>query len=667
MSVAERVLGTWRVQELPEVEAEWAALHAVAKDSWGWFPVLTLVNALGLWLIAFANTNALAAAWGAETFFWLGLMVMLLPSAVRLMAVDVSRRERIALVVGLGLAFYLVKLLHSPFAFTYSDEFLHLFNTSQILETGRLFSENPVLQVSPLFPGLAAVTAAVTTLTGLSTFVSGVVVIGVARLVLFLAFYLFAEQASYSSRVAGLATLFYMCHSNFLFWSAQFAYESLALPLALGVLYMILRREGVAERSHYLGLSVLALFGIAAVVITHHVTSYVLAGFLLAWWALVRTQLPQRLGTWGHAFFIRSNSKLSNASITTTFVVAPTEDSAKAASSASERPEAGPQGLALFALIATLAWFIYVAILTLNYLSPLLTKGFFSLIQLILGEGEGRALFVSASGESAPLWERVVAISAVVLSLLGLPFGLAHLWRRVRQNAPALLLGAAAIGYFAVLGMRLTTASWEMGNRASTYLFVGLAFVLAMAVDRLWTAERQGRGYQALFAIVVAVLFAGGLIAGWPPQLRMAQPYLVATGQEVVAAPGLSTAQWMAHTLGPGHTVAADESNGRYLLAYGAQYPLVGRYPFVREVLTQPTLDHWQQAAMSQWQLQYAVVDRRRVAWDNMTGYFFAHSVGQPEKHWFAPEVYQKYDQQPQASRVMDSGEIVVYNVAGVR
>lgn len=666
MSVAERVLGTWRVQELPEIEAEWAALHAIAQDSWGWFPVLTLINALGLWLMAFANTHTVTAVWGAEVLFWLGLLVMLLPSAYRLVALEVSRRERIAIVVGLGLAFYLVKVLHSPFAFTYSDEFLHLFNTNQILQSGGLFTENPVLQVSPMFPGLASVTAALTTLTGLSVFTSGLLVIGVARLILFLAFYLFAEQASYSSRVAGLATLFYMCHSNFLFWSAQFAYESLALPLAIAVLYMILRREGVAERSHYWGLSVLALVGIAAVVITHHVTSYVLAGFLLAWALMVRARLPQLLTTWSNAFFIGSNSKLSNANFTTTFVAAQVDTSAEGAA-ATERPEAGPQGLALFALIATLTWLVYVAMLTLTYLSPLLTKGLFSLLQLILGEGQGRILFVSASGESAPLWERIVAMSAVVLSLVALPFGLAQIWRRVRQNVPALILGAAAVSYFGVLGMRLTTASWEMGNRASTYLFVGLAFALAMATDRLWTEQRQSRVYRSLFAAAVAVIFAGGLIAGWPPQLRLAQPYLVATDQATVATPGLAAAQWMQQTLGPGHIVAADESNGRYILAYGDQYPLVGRYPFVREVVTQPTLDRWQQAAISQWNLQYVVVDRRRSAWDNMTGYFFDRSAGPPAQRWFAPEVYEKYDQQPQASRVMDSGEIVIYNVEGVR
>ena len=93
-----------------------------------------------------------------EALFWAGLLTMLLPSAVRLVALDLSRRERITIVTGLGVALYLVKIIHSPFAFTYSDEFLHLFNTNQILNKGLLFTANPVLPVSPVFPGLAYLT-----------------------------------------------------------------------------------------------------------------------------------------------------------------------------------------------------------------------------------------------------------------------------------------------------------------------------------------------------------------------------------------------------------------------------------------------------------------------------------------------------------------------------
>lgn len=661
MSVAERVLGTWRVRRLPEVEQEWAA-SALVEESWGWFPALTLVNALGLLLIAFANSGALAMRWGAEFLFWAGLLLMVIPSAVRLVRLDLARRERVAIVAGLGLGLYLVKILHSPFAFTYSDEFLHFFNTNQILQNGVLFTDNPVLPASPLFPGMALITAALASVTGLPVFVAGLIIIGVARLLLLLAFYLFVEQVSCSPRVAALATLFYMGHSNFLFWSVQFSYESLSLPLALGVLYMVARREGITERRHYLGLSLLALLGISAIVITHHLTSYIMAAFLLVWSLFAQMGLLQRMNT----LFSGRNSNFTDENITkfTNWLQSLQNDETQ--TDGAEQPVKGPQGLAIFALIAALTWLVYVAIFTINYLSPVLSKGIVAVLELIWGEGQGRALFVSSAGYTAPLWEQVVGIGAVILSLLALPWGIAQIWQRARLNTPAFLLSVAGVSYFAVLGLRLTTASWEIGNRASAYLFMGLAFILAMAVERLWHSRRQTWQGQFLFAAGLAVIFTGGVIAGWQPQLRLSQPYRVATTQQSVETQGLAVAQWMQSTLGPQHTVAADEANGRYVLAYGEQYPYVGRYPFVQDILLNPALSPWQLAAMQQWDLDYVLVDRRRIAWDNMAGYFFDRKGARPEEQWLPAEVYEKYEHQATVSRVMDSGDIVIYDVGAL-
>lgn len=666
MSVAERVLGTWRVQSLPEM-GEWIALEERVGETWGWFPALMLVNALGLLAVAFANSAALAGAWGAEVLFWLGLLLMIVPSAVRMVTPTMARRERIAIVVGLGLAFYLVKVLHSPLAFTFSDEFVHLFNTNQILQQKVLFTANPVLQVTPMFPGLPALTAALATVTGLPVFAAGLLVIGVARLVLLLAFYLFVEQISCSPRIAGLAALFFMGNNSFLFWNAQFSYESLTLPLALTVIYLIARREGTDERSRYLGLSALALLGIGAIVITHHLTSYILATVLLVWWLFVQVRLPDWLTKLAKHIFLQTEGKLINDSLSNFDISSQSmRDRAIDLPTTTNKPEEGPQGLALFALIGALAWLVYVAILTVSYLSPVFSKGLLAMLQLILGEGEGRSLFVSTTGDAAPLWERVVSVSAVLLSLLALPFGLTQLWQRARQSALALILAIASVSYFAVLGLRFTTASWEISNRASTYLFIGLAFVLAMAVDRLWTERWQNWPGRALFAAGMAVIFAGGIIAGWPPQLRLAHPYLVTTGHEIIAPQGRVVAEWMRSTLGPGHPVAADEANGRYLLAYGEQKTYIGRFPYVRDIVTKPNLDLWQLGVMQQWDLAYVVVDRRQLAWDNnnMLGYFFNRTGTQQAKaDWFAPEVYEKYDHVPGVSRVMDSGDIVIYDV----
>ena len=88
-----------------------------------------------LLLIALAGT-----AW-ADLFFWLGLLLIILPVAYRLFSVAVSRQERIGLVVFLGLSLYLVKVMHSPFMFTFSDELLHFRNADNILQSLRRYLE----------------------------------------------------------------------------------------------------------------------------------------------------------------------------------------------------------------------------------------------------------------------------------------------------------------------------------------------------------------------------------------------------------------------------------------------------------------------------------------------------------------------------------------------
>ena len=67
--------------------------------------------------------------------------------------------------------------------------------------------------------------------------------VGVARLLLVLALYLFFARVSGSTRIAALATLLYMANPNFVYFGAIVAYESLALPLASVVLLAVALRS----------------------------------------------------------------------------------------------------------------------------------------------------------------------------------------------------------------------------------------------------------------------------------------------------------------------------------------------------------------------------------------------------------------------------------------
>ena len=632
---------------------------------WGWFPALTLVNALGLLTITYANQAALTAGRWAEVFFWAGLLLMILPSAMRLVSLTPTRRERIGIVTGLGLALYLVKVVHSPFDFTYSDEFLHLFNTNQILQNGRLFTENPGLPVSALFPGLSAVTAALSSLSSFAAFPAGLIIVGVARVVLVLSFYLFTEQISRSARVAGLAALLYMCHSNFLFWSAQFSYESLSLPLSIGVLYLIMRREQAATAGHYAGLTILAMLGLSTITITHHLSSYFLVIFLVLWWALSRTNLHHNVVMTLSKNFLKSNSKLVKDDLSDS-----RDKNLVISANANElhrTQRKGPAGLAPFALVLAVTWLVYVALTTFTYLSPVLSKGTVAVLDLLSGDSAGRQLFTAADGTVAPLWERIIGFGSILLSLSLLPFGLIRWWRQGRQTAVSWLLALSSLLYFGMLALRLTSASWEIGNRLSTYFYMGLAYLLALGITKLWNGRRPF--WQGLsFALVFAVIFCGGLIAGWPPALRLAQPYVVASDGVVIQNQGRAVAEWVRATLGPNHAIAADEANGRYLIAYGEQKAYVGRFPFIRQIITEPYLDRMQQAAIGKLSLEYVLVDERRIAWDNRIGYFFEEAAttqpaGVTNNTTFAPQVIEKFNNQAQTNRVMDTGRIVIYDV----
>src|SRR5258708_25029661 len=184
----------------------------------------------------------------------------------------------------MGSAIYLYRDLDYPLSFAYNEEFIHWREAQDLAASGHLFRANPLLPIGPFYPGLEILTNVLSSLTGLSIFVSGMIVLGVAGLVLVLALYLFYEYLSNSARVAGIATLLYAANPNF-FGNTGFAYESLATPLAAFVLFAIVRRS-YAPRGRRSGLTLAIWLGLGAVVITHHVTSYMLVAFLLLWTAM---------------------------------------------------------------------------------------------------------------------------------------------------------------------------------------------------------------------------------------------------------------------------------------------------------------------------------------------------------------------------------------------
>lgn len=601
----------------------------VAPLPLGWFPALSLVGAVGLLFVAVADTGARVAAGWAAGLFWVGLLLLFCPVALHLFALQAARYERLGLVALLGSGLYLVKVLHSPTEFTFADEYLHWRTAQDVLGSGVLFQINPMHPVTPLYAGLANVTTALCHLSGMSIFASGIVVIGVARLVLMLMLYLFCEEISQSAWMAGVATLLYMVNANYLFFSAQFAYESLASPLAMLVVFVLVFRQRLADPGR-LGMNLVVLLGIGAVVVTHHVTSYIFVSFLGLW--LLVTWLRTK----------GSSDRAADLSTTT-----------------------------LLALVISLTWLIYIATLTIGFLAPNLRDALLSILRLLAGEMTSRTLFQVSGSPVPPRWEQWVSVAAVGLTLLALPWGLWCIWQSQRRNPLMLALAVAALGYPLSLVLRLTTPQGaEITNRTWSFLFVAIAPVLALGLERFWLADRQHWMRAGLFTTWATLLFMGGVIIGFPVWGRLPGPYLVGADMRSIEPQSVRAAEWMRVVPGPNNRVIADRTNRMLLGSYGEQYPVMqfGDKLPTWQVIMSPALGPAERSMLQQGAIRYVLVDRRLATGLPLVGFYFEKSEPNVFQYTVPLDAaaLQKFDHQEQVNRIFDSGDIRIYDVGAV-
>lgn len=661
------------------------------RESWGWFPALALVSAFGLLLVATAYTcsrfdGRWLSAGQALIVWWAGLIVIFLPIAARLLSSDPSRRERLATVVTLGIQFFLVEVLSSPRQFVDYDELMHWHTVDDMLRYHHLFHQNSLLPVSPLYSGMENVTSALVSLSGLSIFHAGVLVLFVGRIIFTLALFLLFEEISASPRVAGIATLLYMTNPNFLFFDALFIYESLALPFAALALYAVVRSARRHPNGH-LARSIAAILSGAFIIVTHHVASYMLAAVLLIW-TLIR-HLGPRLRL-------------------------------------SRRDTQRPGGLTLLVVAGCVAWLLYVAIIVVGYLAAPITHGVTELVSIVLREQKSRALFRGYAGQVNPLWERLTALASVILIVLFLPFGLFQVWKRHRSHSLALTFAACASVYPAILALRLTQFGNEIASRSAEYLFVAIAFVLAVGITNLRdhgirsaanrvaadafgyavrltrVGRRRQSPFRALLLIFASiayafgsatvrmpqprwrrllqaavflgwscVLFAGGVVTGVGPTSRVLPgPYRVSADARSVEPQGVDAATWARAFLGPDNRIATDRVNKVLMGAYGEQYVVNGASDHidVSAIILEPQVNDYVIEMLRRGNIRYVIVDRRLSTGLPVVGVYVEEGESDAFHHTTPvdPATLVKFDGLPGVTRVFDSGDIVIYDVLGL-
>lgn len=599
-----------------------AGLQSVA---WGWLPMLTLTSTLGLLSVAYAYTAARSGTTGIEFFFWFGVLLIFMPCAVRLISPAASRFERISLLCVVGICFYLIYVVNSPLYFSPHDAFVHWRTADDIARSRHLFTENPLLPASPFYPGLEIVTNAFSTLSGLSTFHAALIVVGVARLVMVLSLFMLYERIMKSSRMAGIATILYMTNPHFLFFDADFSYESLALPLATFMLFAMAYHETLNDDHRRITLT--TWIALSAVVVTHHVTDFVFDGLLILWTLMYGFQRPARM--------LQSNL------VKTT----------------------------LFGIFASLAWISLKGNPVVEYLSSYFGRALNELGYILTGTSSARQLFVDYSGsQPIALWERMIAVSSVALILLCLPIGLLCLWQRYRYNGLARMLGIASLLYPISQVFRFTNFGSEVTDRAAAFLFIPIACVLAIFITQFWPTQRLSWKQTSLITCAMSLVFLGGIIS--PPWNLLPGPYLVAADPRSIEPEGIQTAIWAYSYLGPNNRFAADRINRLLMDTYGAQHPVTNIEDNidVSSIFFSSSLDAKQISILRDAKVRYLVVDLRLSKALPTIGFYF--EPGEPGSFQRTTpidlEALTKFNTIPQVNRVFDSGDIVIYDLGGL-
>ena len=628
--------------------------HSHARFALGWLLSIALCSAVGLGFLALADEASRRGNASVPTYplYWLGLLFIFAPIALRALARDVDRQERLTLIIILGVSLYLAKALASPDAFTFVDEFVHVRNTQDILDMHHLFTWNPLLPTAPYYPGLAALTAGLVDLTGLSIFTAGLLVIGIARVLFCACFYLVAERITGSGRGAAAASLIYAANPMFLSWSSTFAYENLALPLAAFVVWWI----GRTRKRGDLACMVVAVVGVIAVTVTHHVAGFALSALLGGWW------LAERVGC--------------------------------------HSTRAGRRQVGIMALLAgsaTLTWFFVVAHPAPSYL---LTNNLFPALRgtgsLLLGHAAPRKLYTSGA-LVPPVWERVAGFAAIVVLLLALPAALRRAWWS-RRRAPVAVAMTLAVAFPLSLVPRLSPSGVGLSGRSSEYVFAGLGCVIGLlftaatsredvrhmfqrghhdgrhskfAVRRRWTTS-GGEAWRKTFivtfiaAVLATVVFVGNVTVGTAfyerlPEASNPQGYESSVQPDVIAA-----SRWARAHLGVNHLFGANGIDSLALATYGQQdivdtertWPI-----YFAESMSSAVVESIKAAGV-----QYLLVNWRMTRTVSLNGFYFSpfEPEGGQYRHAFPTAALEKFSSAPCIRLIYQSGAVQIFDLSQI-
>ena len=589
--------------------------------------------------------------------FLAGLTFIFAPCAWRLTGTAATRNERIWVSVILGLGLLASYLLRSPLIFDDFDELAHGATLTRLLDGGALFHTNPVLPVSPFYPGIELVTIAARWLTGLPLLLDQMVVLVLARIVVVLCVFLIVERACHSSRAGGIGVLVYAANPEFYSLGAQYVYQTLALAFAVAVVYLLFVSID-ATRPRRGGLFALALISIGGMVVSHHVTAWLTIGFLVVWAGGLRFMVdpPSRPATVARQIPATEDLARSQAGI------APRDQQL-----GRRKEQSRIVGLAaLVGIVLAGLWIAFLGHVLTGYINPIVQNGVRNVTAMLSQLHGNRKLFQNSAGGGTPYWEAALILaSAVFFCLLILISLYAVVWKKtVRGGRLRYLPAATAAAYPLAMLSNLSSAAKEVGSRTTTFIFFGMAVVIGG-----WLARRLSRRRWVIERMatigVAAICFLGSALYGGPLPLLVNGPYIVGAHERSLGSPSLALANWVSTHLPAGSQVAVDRDNGGVLNDFGQVEPVTplngSANPaplFLDQRLTPSDISLIRKA-----DIRYIVTDTRLTKGLPLFGAYIAPGETGGPTRLTAAEL-EKFNSTRGVYRIYDNGAIQVYDLS---
>jgi hypothetical protein len=583
-----------------------------------------LVTGIGLCLDGFAVTLAPLHLGVGLSLFWAAILVPFAIYTTVLLAAQPSRALREFTIAAVGVYPAVIYRMASPLVLGGFDEHLHERTLLDLLHGSGLLAPNPLLQISPQYPGMELFTGTVVRLTGMPVMLGMSVVVLLCRLLFVLTLYHGALTVNPSRWGASLVVVLYAVSPQFYFFNSQFAYQTMALTLGLGGLYL-LRQAQLAEGTAAFRFFCAAILALIATVITHHVTSWIVLAFLVTW-TVVASRGQRKFLAWAAAVMAISAALW-------------TDD-----------------------ILNRLA--VYLGPIAAAILKE--AKLFFA--------GSATPVFGGSAGGVTPMWERAVLIFySVACACAALICGWTLLLRafRERNRLPG-LLGAVSLAYPITLAAHFVPSAGDLGIRASTFLCLPLALSCSLVMRRnppSYKPVRRRRGLAAvtLLGLVVGTYMGGVMLGVGADWNVLPGPYLVSAEARTQDPETLAAVRWAAAHLPAGSRVVADRIPADLLAAQARLWPVMAPQHGL-EAAQLYFADGWgseQTAIVKGLHVSYLYVDQRLAGSLPRDGFYFYPGESPTLRRITAADL-RKFSHVPGLRVIYHHGPVTIYNTAGL-